>query len=364
MLDITPAQLSLELNLSQKRIRDVLRELYGTLPDGLTRWVLSDEQADALRAHIGRSARTDSAVWTLEPGDTVLRRALHAAYGGSRQNGIVTLKGLPDILVFTDVRSGSAFGYHLFEGLQEDGSYSYTGEGQRGDQQLTRGNRALAESGSNGRPIRLFTVQGTSVTYVGEFATGDPTYWERTIPDIDGKPRTGLIFNLVPVDAVSTLLAPASATEAPRADVDTWTPPNTSDVIVAVEAPEPPSDRVVSRLEFALQSDFGTWLRAGGEEPRRLRLTSHGATIEPDLYVESRGWIVEAKKSSGRDYVRTAIGQVLDYVHVAEQAGRSATPVVLLPSRPTPDLVALLGRHGITLVVRDDEEFEVVSPRA
>ncbi|MDN4597596.1 hypothetical protein [Leifsonia virtsii] len=361
MPNITPAQLSLELNVSQKRIRGILRELYGTLPEATTRWMLTDEQAEKVRARIGRSARAEPAVWTLEPGDTVHRRALHGAYNGSRQNGIVTLKTLPDILVFTDVRSGSAFGYHLFEGLQEDGSYSYTGEGQRGDQQLTRGNRALAESGSSGRPIRLFTVQGTSVTHVGEFATGDPTYWERTIPDVDGNPRTGLIFNLVPVDAAITLLAPESALKAPRADIEAWTPPKTSDVVVAVAAPEVSADRVVSRLEFALQSDFGTWLRAGGDEPRRLRLTSHGATIEPDLYVESRGWIVEAKKSSGREYVRTAIGQVLDYVHVAEQAGRSATPVVLLPSRPTPDLVELLGRHGITLVVRHDDEFEIVS---
>ena len=86
------------------------------------------------------------------------------------------------------------------------------------------------------------------------------------------------------------------------------------------------------------------------------------ATIEPDLYVESRGWIIEAKKSSGRHYVRTAIGQVLDYVHVAEQAGVAAAPVVLLPSRPTPDLVALLGRHGITLIVRGEAGFEVLTP--
>ena len=79
MPDITPAQLSLELNVSQKRVRSVLRELYGTLPEGTTRWELTDEQADTARSRIGRAPRTDPALWTLEPGDIVLRRSLHAA---------------------------------------------------------------------------------------------------------------------------------------------------------------------------------------------------------------------------------------------------------------------------------------------
>lgn len=363
MPDLTPAQLSLELNVGQRHIRGVLRDLYGTLPEGTARWAVSDEQADAVRARIGGAAARETPTWTLEPGDTVLRRELHKTYGGSRQNGIVTLKTLPDILAFTDVRSGAAFGYHLFEGLQEDGSYSYTGEGQRGDQEMLRGNRALAESGRTGRPIRLFTVQGTSVTYVGEFATGDPTYWERTIPDVAGTLRKGFVFSLVPVVAQSELLAP-STSRATIAELDDWTAPDASDVIVAIEAPDSLSDRIVSRLEFALQSEFGSWLKANGDEPQRLRLISAGATLEPDLYAPSRGWIVEAKKSSGRQYVRTAIGQVLDYVHVAEQAGISAVPVVLLPARPTADLVALLGRHRITLVVRSEGAFEVVEPPA
>ncbi|WP_454110864.1 hypothetical protein [Leifsonia shinshuensis] len=360
MPDITPAQLSLELHVNQKRIRDALRDQYGALPSGVTRWELNERQADVIRSRFASTGRSDQLEWTLEPGDVVLRRELHAAYGGSRQNGIVTLKTLPDILVFTSVQSGSPFGYDLFEGLQPDGSYAYTGEGQRGDQAFTRGNRALRDSGPDGRPIRLFAVKGTSATYVGEFATGDPTCRVETIPDSSGHPRTGIIFNLVPVNADSSLLAPRTTDGSVTARVTAWTLPDSSDVVFVDETPATPGERVVSRIEFALQADFGAWLRSQGHEPQRLSLSSDGTIIEPDLYVESRGWIVEAKRSSGRDYVRTAIGQVLDYVHVAMRAGISATPVILLPGYPTPDVVRLLATREIALVVRSGSGFEVV----
>ncbi|WP_089876805.1 MULTISPECIES: hypothetical protein [unclassified Leifsonia] len=360
MADITPAHLSLELNVSQKQIRDALRGRYGILQDGTTRWKLTDDQAAAVRARFVRRTFVTPPTWTLEPGDTVLRRELHAAYGGSARNGIVTLRSLPDIIAFTDPASGAGFGYHLYEGLQPDGSYSYTGAGQRGDQRFTRGNLAIRDSSVTGRPIRLFTVNGTSVTYVGEFTTGTPTFWPRTIPDRDNIPRNGIVFNLVPVHADSRLLAPASEPTG-LAQLATWSPPDATDVVIAGDGSDIPGDRTVSRIEFELQAAFGVWLLNQGEMIKRLLLASGDALIEPDLFVESRGWIVEAKKSSGREYVRTAIGQVLDYVYVAEKAKIAATPVILLPGRPSEDLVELLHRLGITLIVRTGNDFNVIA---
>lgn len=360
MPEITPAQLSLELNVDQRRIRDVVRSRNSTLPIGTTPWRLTHEQADDVRAQFP-GGTPHRIAWTLEPGDTVLRRELHAAYGGSQRNGIVTLKTLPDIVAFTDPKSGAAFGYSLFEGLQPDGSYHYTGEGQQGDQEFVRGNRAIRDSSETERPIRLFTVQGTSVTYVGEFATGMPTYWERSIPGRDGAPRKGIIFNLVPVEANVSFLAPALSAQGSPA-ITPWSPPDASDVVIAGQESEITSDRSVSRLEFALQADFGEWIGAQGHEPKRLRLPCDGTLIEPDLFVESRGWIVEAKKSTAREYVREAIGQVLDYVHVAERSNISAEPVILLPGRPGTDLVDLMHRHGIILAIRDGEGFEILMP--
>lgn len=355
----TPARLSLELNVTQKRIRSFLREQYGRVPEGAVGSELDDSQADAVRARFDRQLRpTDPMVWTLEIGDTVLRRELHAAYRGQEQGGIITPKSIPDILVITSPESGARHGYDTFEGLQGDGSFLYTGEGQQGPQVFARGNTALRDAAENGRPIRLLTKQGTYVTYVGEFTTGDPAFSIETIPDSDGNLRDGIIFKLVPVDADVEALDAPSTPLTERAQASSWTPPESSWYVVG--APQIPGERVVSRIEFELQKDFGQWIKSRGETPQRLRLSSAGATIEPDLYVSESGWIVEAKKSPAREYVRTAIGQVLDYSILARESGRPAVPVVLLPSRPIAHLEALLSELGILLIVRDDEGFLVI----
>lgn len=355
----TPAQLSLELNIDQRRIRDVIRELYGTLPEGITRWDLDDVQSEAVRARFARSFRSvEPTLWTLEIGDTVLRREIHAAYGGQQQGGIITPKSIRDILVITSPESGARHGYDTFEGLQEDGSFLYTGEGQYGPQQFVRGNASLRDAAQNDRPIRLFTKHGTFVTYVGEFTTGEPAFNIETIPDSEGNPREGIIFKLVPVDADVDALDPGPQNREDRAQTTSWTPPESSSYVVGASLIS--EERVASRIEFELQRDFGQWIRDRGETPQRLRLGSAGATVEPDLYVQESGWVVEAKKSPAREYVRTAIGQVLDYALLARNSGQSAVPVILLPSRPVAHLEALLSELGILLIVRADEGFLVI----
>lgn len=361
MADLTPAHLSLELNVPQKRIRDVLRDEFGVLPEGTSRWALDDERAESVRRHFASGAPSEQRVWSLEIGDTVRRRELHAAYGGQQQGGIVTPRNISDILIFTDVRSGAQFGYDLHEGPQPDGSYSYTGEGQQGDQVFVRGNKALRDANSDGRPIRLFATTGVYATYIGQFATGEPTYRIETITDADWDPRDGIIFNLVPVDAnLSAVIEDAGVAVS---SVAIWSPPDASDVVVAQVEPSLPGDRIVSRIEFELQGQFGSWATERGTPPKRLRLDVAATTIEPDLYIQEEGWIVEAKKSTGRAYIRTAIGQVLDYVHNARVAGiDDAVPVILLPGRPDADLVELMTSLGITIAIRDGDGFHMESP--
>ncbi|MFJ4159593.1 hypothetical protein [Microbacterium testaceum] len=367
MATTTPAQLSIELQVPQKRIRDHLRSVYGTLGEGSTRWLLSEEQADGVRKRFRDGRRAARGDWLLEPGDTVRRRSIHDAYGGQQQGGISTPRRQNDIFIFTDPESGARYGYDKFEGLREDGSYSYTGEGQYGPQEFVRGNRALRDCAIDGKTIRLFRTHGTSATYVGAFTTGTPTYEIETIPDASGNPRAGIIFNLLPTVARVDLLpayggglgpqAPQTYTAAPRS----WTPPEYDDVVVAV-AETAPGQRVVSRIEFELQAAFGEWLRTQGLSPQRLPLRAGSAVIEPDMFVPERDWIVEAKKSTARGHVRTAIGQVLDYAHVASKAGLNTAPAILLPGPPEEDLRELVHAVGITLIVRVDDDFEVSAP--
>jgi len=359
---ITPASLSLELQVDQKRIRNVLRELYGTLPTGTTRWELSEEQADAVRSRLPASEASKERQWTLEIGDTVRRREIHDAFRGQQQGGISTPKSIPAILIFTDPKEGAKFGYDQFEGLREDGSYSYTGEGQEGHHEFLRGNKALRDAAADGKTIRLFRTSGTMATYVGAFTTGEPVYRMETIPDASGAPRSGIIFNLVPVDADTTLLPPYGGERPASATITEWTPPNHSDIVVAQDELVTTGERVVSRVEFELQADFGRWLKSQDHVIKRLTLPTETSTIEPDLYVESNGWIVEAKKSSARAYVRTAIGQVLDYAHIARRAGFTVTPVILLPGHPEQELLQLMATLDITVVVRRGDSFDTLQP--
>lgn len=305
------------------------------------------------------------ATWTLEPGDTVRRRSIHDAYGGQQQGGISTPRALPDVLIFTDPESGARYGYDRFEGLREDGSYAYTGEGQYGHQEFVRGNRALRDAAAAGKTIRLFRTKGVNATYVGSFTTDTPAYEIETIPDAAGEPRRGIIFNLVPLDARVELL-PAYGGDLSDAGTffdysahpRVWTPPEYTDLVLASgEAPRS-GERLVSRVEFKLQCDFGDWLTNEGTPPSRLPLRAGSTLIEPDFYVADRGWIVEAKKSTARGHVRTAIGQVLDYVHIAAKTGLTATPVILLPGRPERDLLGLMIEHGITVIARAGEGFD------
>lgn len=360
MSNTTPALLALQLGRTQLQVRNVLRGLYGTLPSGETRWDIDEEMAAAVVAALGPSDPSDKE-WSLEIGDVVPRRRIHDTYRGQQQGGISTPVSIPDILVFTDPVSGAKYGYDKFEGVTREGSYSYTGEGQYGPQTFVRGNLALRDAAANGRTIRLFTTKGTLATYVGAFTTGEPTYRIETIPDLDGEPRSGIIFNLVPLGADESLL-PTYGGSSNHAYIGEWTPPEYSDVVIPQVDHSVFGERVVSRIEFELQGAFGLWVAGTGHEPMRLRLPAGTSSVEPDLYIPSKGWIVEAKKSSGRAYVRAAIGQVLDYAHIAKLEGKEGTPVILLPGRPERDLVELIAQLGIVLIVRADGGFEVIEP--
>lgn len=364
---MTPLELATELGVPEQTLLSFFKRYFSLVPETGRSELMREEHVLAARS---RFVKGDAELpWLIAPGETRPRREVHGLYGGQEQGGISTPSGSRHVLVFTDPTAGREFGYDRFEGLREDGSYAYTGEGQRGDQTFRGGNKALRDSAVNGSIIRLFRTRGKYATYVGSFTTSVPTYHLETIPDQDGNPRTGIIFNLIPLDARTELL-PAFGGELEREDSlgwdvpepRSWFPPDYSDVIVPGENVLTREDRVVSRVEFQLQRSFGEWMEKQGDRPSRLRLRAGSTVIEPDFYFRSRGWIVEAKRSSARGFVREAVGQVLDYVNVAERSGLVAAPAILLPGRPEKDLQALLARHRIVLAARNADSFEFVTP--
>lgn len=135
-----------------------------------------------------------SADWDLKSGDTILRVHLHQKYGGSGQGGINPSRRTPNILIFSDPKTGHQHGYHDH---WDGGLYLYVGEGQSGDQQMTRGNRQILEHQNSGRSIRLFRGSRGTVQYVGEFEVADREPWFlQDARQKDGGLRKVIVFRL------------------------------------------------------------------------------------------------------------------------------------------------------------------------
>lgn len=118
------------------------------------------------------------------------RKDIHDLYGGNRQSGICPSAKAPYIFIFTGL-SGEQHGYKD-EWLNED-VFSYTGEGQIGDMQFTRGNLALRDHVILSKRVFLFEYVAKSlVKYVGELTFLDCDYFETH--DTEGNLRNGIKF--------------------------------------------------------------------------------------------------------------------------------------------------------------------------
>jgi len=78
----------------------------------------------------------------LTPGKSYIRSELHNAFGGNQRRGIVQLPNFNSIFLLPSLKNEGA-GY---EAQWDDGIYHLSGEGLVGDQKMTVGNKALAES--------------------------------------------------------------------------------------------------------------------------------------------------------------------------------------------------------------------------
>ena len=118
------------------------------------------------------------------------------------------------VFIFTGA-TGKQHGY--VDGFQPDGTFWYTGEGQRGDMELVRGNLALTTAETDGKELRLFEqAKKHFVRYVGRASLG---HHESPGVDTEGQPRRMLVFEFaIEGDAVGTA-ADVSTVEREASDL-------------------------------------------------------------------------------------------------------------------------------------------------
>ncbi|MEP2669666.1 MAG: HNH endonuclease signature motif containing protein [Cyclobacteriaceae bacterium] len=134
------------------------------------------------------------------PNQEYRRRAIHSQFGGNWQGGICPSSKYPFIFVFT----GKSGGLHGYKDLWEnDNIFSYTGEGQSGNMEFTRGNLALYDHVKNGKRVFLFeqTRKGF-VKFVSELTFFDCDYFPTF--DTEGKERMGIKFFFKRTGAILT----------------------------------------------------------------------------------------------------------------------------------------------------------------
>lgn len=106
---------------------------------------------------------------TFIPGQIYHRRNdIHAIFKGQQYGGIATPAEAPYVFLFAG-EAGEEFGYT--DKFQADGLYWYTGEGQLGDMQMTKGNAAIYNHRANHKSLLLFEAMPKGlVRFSGEMA--------------------------------------------------------------------------------------------------------------------------------------------------------------------------------------------------
>ncbi|MEV0373218.1 hypothetical protein AB0I10_25915 [Streptomyces sp. NPDC050636] len=291
-------------------------------------------------------ARDEDPTWHLKPGETIRRVKLHERYGGSGQGGICPSKRTPNVLIFTDSRSGHQHGY--YDEWSEDGTFHYTGEGQKGEQVFTKGNKAIRDHSITGKRLRLFEGSRDTVRYVGEFVL-DPVapHSDGQAVETGGGPLRKVIrFHMVPAGTTS---------QAPEVPVGTGYRPVDENVQPAAAQPGTPDPDLTGRNLKAhrrLQNELAASARARGME-----VLSPMAS-DPDFDVAWRDssnnlTVCEVKSltlSNEARQLRTGLGQILDYHDQLQGRGKGVRAVLWVEREPSdPRWINLCHRVGVTL---------------
>jgi hypothetical protein len=295
--------------------------------------------------------------WDIKVGEVLKRKEVHSRYGGAGMGGIEPSAKTPNVFIFTS-DTGSNYGYNFDEEL-EDGSFLYSGDGQVGDQDISiGGNKAIVEHRKKGRALRIFEAaeQDTFVRYVGEFELADAEPEVRRAPDRNGDERDVLVFHLLPVGRTKRFTR-KNKVDAKAAVIRRRSERNTQESHTRKISA---STTLAIRQEGQLQKRYEDYLRSQGidVDTFEISIPESNAPLRVDLVDFTNNRIIEAKAGLTRGYVREAIGQVLDYVFQLKRLRNELwKPAILLPGKPSEDLVELISSLNIELIWEDEQGF-------
>jgi hypothetical protein len=286
----------------------------------------------------------------LTPGEQLLRREVHARYGGRQQGGIGPSSKAPVILFFTDPHAGHRHGY--YDGWDNQGLFNYYGEGQLGDQRLVQGNKAILNHKTDGRTLEGFLANGPMVTYLGTFELVD-LYWTEAHETGSTTIRQVVVFRLRPLHDIPVALPHIPVTPTPEPRVATVPVEEQHTERAFVTPDRDPYE--IERREATLVHKYREHLRRQGHDVARLRVVPPGesAPLYSDLWDLTALELIEAKGLVTREQLRTAVGQLLDYGRFVQ----AKTRTVLVPTKPRPDLLAYLAHAGIDAVYPQGDDW-------
>jgi 5-methylcytosine-specific restriction protein A len=130
------------------------------------------------------------------------RTDLHGRFGGNAQSGIAPCAEHPYVFLFT-APVGEQYGYQ--DGWLSATQFAYTGEGQVGDMEMVRGNRAIQRHVFDGRELHLFekTDRSGFYRYLGQFRY--LSHQLRQGNDSGGDQRNQIVFTLELVDPMPVI---------------------------------------------------------------------------------------------------------------------------------------------------------------
>jgi hypothetical protein len=114
--------------------------------------------------------------------------------------------------------------------------------------------------------------------------------------------------------------------------------------------------RRAQRKERLLVADYVKYLGEPPEIVHRHKIDAPDAAgpLYSDIFNKALGQLIEAKANATRGDVRMAIGQLADYGRFIKLAPDRA---ILLPAKPSQDVIDLLNRQGISAIWREGPGF-------